>query len=644
MSVARRPPSPYVLPDKPTASFSSISSAASATSAATTRSGGSRLLFGEIDTTTDRSDGYASVCSLVLSDSSTFLRFWLTDHCRNSLISCLNPHDLASLRLVCHDFSVRAASALFADLVISFKPNSFTKPSRMAALDRLGTHVKSLTFNLPHTSDTFLPPLIHPDTGDEFVFTYTPQLFTSASRPPKYGDPATTDILTRQYPPLFHAATNVSAFVRALSAFVNLSHLTVACTGHDPSFRYRRSTVDFALISLRIAIERNCLNALDTLTLSPIHPSGLLYLSPLLGCGASPSSARRWSRIRHLTIHADTLTPFQKPGEPDQLDLLHAFLRNFKPNLQTLSFRWNGAGAPFPISSLSTSDPPLTGDHPAHAMRSSTSNNDRPLRRLRAPPVRLVFPNLHRLGIENATATAREIAAVLATHAHTLHELDLRHVHLAHGSWDDAFAALAQERAGSARAGPAAESADIPIMLSPSNIASVSNATIGSGNRNAGSASNALINSSGSCNSTAGVSNTTTTTTTTRSCKENLAGVNDTACVTDTLSSTSTNTNRDKDNIPSELFPRPMERLDLAVPSPPRSSATTASNRRNGATSSLILPPTSTSTSTPTFTAASSSSRKSRAPAAAARRVKLGLLGCEEQVRKILRSAGIHWV
>lgn len=46
-------PSTFVLANKPSSSFSSIS-AASATSAATSRSGGSKLLFGEIDTSSDR--------------------------------------------------------------------------------------------------------------------------------------------------------------------------------------------------------------------------------------------------------------------------------------------------------------------------------------------------------------------------------------------------------------------------------------------------------------------------------------------------------------------------------------------------------------------------------------------------------------
>ncbi|TKA62806.1 hypothetical protein B0A55_11248 [Friedmanniomyces simplex] len=179
---------PYVLANKPSSSFSTVSSAASATSAATSRSGGSKLLFGEIDLSSDRSsESYASVCSFVLSDSGTFLKFWLEDKCRDTFLSHLPKDDLASLRLVGHDFGVRAAPALFSDLSITFKTGTFTRPARLAALDRLGFYVKTLRFSVPHTPETFLPPLVEPDTGEELSFTYTPQVTPCAGRP-KYGD------------------------------------------------------------------------------------------------------------------------------------------------------------------------------------------------------------------------------------------------------------------------------------------------------------------------------------------------------------------------------------------------------------------------------------------------------------------------
>ncbi|QIW97440.1 hypothetical protein AMS68_002958 [Peltaster fructicola] len=451
-------PSHY-LAEKPSSSFS-ISSAASATSAGTPRSGGSRLLFGEIDTTSERSaDSYASVCNLVLSDSSTFLRFWLTDECRDPLISLLPASDLANLRLVCHDFSVRAAPALFSDLSITFKPNTFTKPSKQAALQRLGFHVKKLTFNLPHTKETFLPPLIEPETGDELSYTYIPRIQPLAIRQPRYGDWETTEILTRQYPPLFHAATNVDAFVQAFSAFVNLSHLAVACPGYAPSMRYRRSAVDFALTSIRIAVERNCLNSLDTLTLSPVHPGAFVSLTPLLGLGATPASTRRWARIKHLNIHADNLPPDTDNAE--QLKLLQAYLAIFKRNLKSFNFQWNSYKGPLPIHQSRAS---AQTKHPALATpRPSSAPDARP--KPHQWQTGLYFPHLRQLEMENATASAAEISAVVALHKRTLEELNLQAIDLTDGTWEQAFAPLVKMAAKSQKV--TTEVAEIPIMLSP---------------------------------------------------------------------------------------------------------------------------------------------------------------------------------
>ncbi|KAK5111597.1 hypothetical protein LTR85_011826 [Meristemomyces frigidus] len=456
--------SPFVLVEKPSSSFSSVSttSAASATSAASSRSGGNKLLFGEIDTSSDRSSQtYASVCSFVQCDSGTFLKFWLDDKCRDTFLSHLPKKDLASLRLACHDSSVRAAPALFEDLSITFKTSTFTKPARLAALDRLGFYVKTLSFNLPHTSETFLPPLVDPETGAELSYTYTPQIEAPSARRPKYGDAGTTEILTRQYPALFHAATNVPAFIRAFSALINLRHLKVSCPGYDPSTKQRRSIVDFALISLRIAVEQNCLNALDTLAFSPIHPSGLLYLSPLTGYGATPRSASRWSRIRHLTIEADFLpvSAATDNSDPDHFRLLQAYLRPFQANLTTFSFRWSGEKGPLPFRRPVMSSPML-GEHPARREPSDQAQNSVGRRKL---PVPLWFPNLKHVEIEHVATSASEISAFARSHKRTLEEVNLENVELTSGTWDDAFAPLT----ASARRFRRAETADIPIMLSP---------------------------------------------------------------------------------------------------------------------------------------------------------------------------------
>ena len=203
---------------------------------------------------------------------SAFLQFWWTDRTRDTFLSYVQKDDLANLRLACHDFGVRAAPALFEEITINFRASSFSKPTRMAALGCIGQHVQTLKFSIPHGPETFLPPLLDPITGEETTFIYEPYVIAtrdSASRRsiPMYGSWEMTDMLVKQYSPLFHAAANVPSFIRALSAIPNLKHLKVSCPGQEPNQRYRRGIVDYALISLRIAIERCKLPLLDTLSL-----------------------------------------------------------------------------------------------------------------------------------------------------------------------------------------------------------------------------------------------------------------------------------------------------------------------------------------------------------------------------------------
>ncbi|KAK4555922.1 hypothetical protein LTR86_007142 [Recurvomyces mirabilis] len=415
-----------------------MSSAGSATSAPTSRSGGS----------TTASENFASVCSFVLCDSGTFLKFWLEDKCRDTFLSLLPKNDIASLRLACHDFSVRAAPALFSDLSITFKTSTFTRPARIAALDRLGFYVKTLRINLPHTTETFLPPLIEPDTGEELSFTYTPQIHRTDGRHPKYGDLGTTEILTRQYPALFHAATNVPAFIRAFSTFFNLQHLQLSCPGYDPATRYRRSIIDFALISIRIAVERNCLNTLDTLTLSPMHPGSLQYLSPSIGHGATPRSAKVWSRICNLDIMLHSIPSPHGDVPADHTKMLNNYLRNFQPNLTILSSRWLGCKGPLPTAQ------PLSQSSSGHFKLNHPSAKPKAMPALR-------FPSIKSVEMAGVTTTAAEVQSFAAMHKHTIEELKLDDLKFTEGSWDEALSPLTRQ------ARPRTTFADIPIMLSP---------------------------------------------------------------------------------------------------------------------------------------------------------------------------------
>ncbi|MCJ1297303.1 hypothetical protein MMC08_000089 [Hypocenomyce scalaris] len=394
-----------------------------------------------------------------MSPASAFLRFWWTDNIRDTFLSYVPRDELLTLRLACHDFSIRAAPLLFEEITITFRTSTFTKPARMAALARIGHHVRTLLFSMPHGRETFLPPLLNPVTGEETTYVYEPYIQpcrNSASRlsVPKYGSWEMTDLLIKQYSPLFHAAANVPAFVRALSATTNLKHLKVSCPGQEPAQRYRRSAVDYALISLRIAVERTELPVLDTLSLASVHPGAILYLNPNMGFGALPNSAKRWNQIHKLAIHMDS-TPSGPNFPSDHFKLLHSYLQLFTCSLRRLVFRWHGAKGPSPLS-LST-EPSLQVPSPAKACPRRCHLALRPLK----------FQHLHYMELENAVLDATQISCFIVSHRHTILEFNFEDVMLRTGTWDEALAPLTRISGNERWKQKTEEVMDVPLMLSP---------------------------------------------------------------------------------------------------------------------------------------------------------------------------------
>ena len=394
-----------------------------------------------------------------MSTGSAFLQFWWTEKTRNTFLSYVPKDELARFRLACHDFSVRAAPLLFEDLEITFRASIFTKPARMAALDRIGHHVQSLTFTMPHSPETFLPPLLNPITGEEETFIYEPyvqSLKDSASRlsVPTYGSWEMTDLLVKQYSPLFHAAANVPSFIRAFSAIPSLKHLKISCPGQEPEQRYRRSAVDYALISLRIAVERSRLTALDSLSLMSVHPGAVLYLNPILGFGALPNSANRWRQIEKLSIRMDSV-PFGLKSATDHLKMLHSYLQLFTSSLREFKFRWHGPKGPCPLS-LGT-ESCLQNKISALACPRRCHLALRPLR----------FGKLRDMEVENVVLDASQISTFITSHRHTLNEFNFEDTRLRHGTWDDALAPLTRISGSEKWKERSEEVMDVPLMLSP---------------------------------------------------------------------------------------------------------------------------------------------------------------------------------
>lgn len=394
-----------------------------------------------------------------MSPGSAFLRFWWTDKTRDSFLSCVPKEDLAPFRLACHDFGARAAPVLFENISITFRASIFTKPARMAALDRIGVHVRTLKFSMAHSAETFLPPLLDPVTGEETTFIYEPHVQSTkdcASRisAPTYGSWEMTDMLVKQYSPLFHAAANVPSFIRAFSAVPKLKHLKISCPGQESAQRYRRSTVDYALISLRIAVERSRLSALDTLSLIAVHPGAPLYLNPLMGFGVLPNSAKRWRQIRKLTIYMDSI-PLSASSSSDHLKALHSYLQVFSSGLRQFKFRWHGTKGPCPLSlgkesHLQTSSPSLACPRRCH---------------IALCPLR--FERLRDMEVENIVSDASQISSFITTHQKTLRDFNFEDTHLRNGSWDEALAPLTRISGSEKWKEKSEEVMDVPLMLSP---------------------------------------------------------------------------------------------------------------------------------------------------------------------------------
>jgi hypothetical protein len=398
-----------------------------------------------------------------------FLRFWLNDQCRDNLFEHLESDDLANLRLVCHDFSSRAAPRLFESVTSTFKTSTFTKPARIEALGRIGGHVKTFTFHMPHTPDTFLPPIVDPETGAEKQFVYEPQVQNPQNGPakdkaPKYGSWEMQDLLIKQYPPLFHAATNVPAFVAAFSELINLAHLKISCPGYDNAPRHSRSAIDYALISLRIAIERAPLYSLSSLSLHPIHAGGLLYLHPMQGFGSTPSSAKRWGQIRRLSICMDSV-PFSSSSmrvraqSLEHLRILHAYLRTLSRGLTRLFFRWKGERGPSPLSLDREPCMLPVQEECMHPSMRGEVKGPRPLK----------FPRLRYMELENAVMDSTQIADFIHKHRRSLQEFNFEDVKLREGDWDHALEPLTHISGNDRWKRTQEEVMDVPIMLSPIN-------------------------------------------------------------------------------------------------------------------------------------------------------------------------------
>lgn len=370
-----------------------------------------------------------------------FYCLWQDSRIRETLFEVLSKEDICNVRLANSACCNLVTKRLFLRTHLTFTASSFTRQHKIQALSRIGHYIEHLTFSFPHSHATFLPPLIHPESGREISFLYTPHTsMGSVLERPKFANSGLGEILTSQYPPLFHAATNVPSFINAMRYLVNIRHLTIKTPGQDPAERYRRDIVDYALISLRVALERAPVKKLTKLTLSSVHPAAFIYLRPVQGFGCTPSAGRRWKQIRKMHINVDSWDFYGPSPGLDHLKIIQDYLNNFSTSLEKLTFTWHGRKGPCPIALAADPlfAPPRSSQKLFHEVTS-------PMSPLPPAPSRkpVVFRKLRYLGVRNATMNAAQVADLVASHKHCVREFDFENsVLISDGSWDDALAPL----------------------------------------------------------------------------------------------------------------------------------------------------------------------------------------------------------
>lgn len=362
-----------------------------------------------------------------------------------SLTARLSRADLCSLRLASPATCNLLTAPLFRRLTLTFTPSSFTRPSRLAALSRIGHHIHHLTFSLPHSPSTFLPPLLHPTTGRELgPFLYTPHTTTAAARP-TYATPELGEILTAQYPPLFHAACNVPSFLAALGCMTGLRHLTIKTPGQPPEERYRRGVVDYALLSLRIAVERSpAMGGLRKLGLSGVHPGAFQYLVHGPGAmGAGPGAGRRWRQIEALRV---VVEGGGGAVGGDQVKMMEEFVRGVAGGLVRFEWEWRGEGrGPCPLGGFGV----VGGGEGGRKLFNEVTGPMSPLPGVPSGRGGVAMPRLRYMAVRNCTMrSAGELRAVICAHRGTVREFVFENVALMERGrgWEEALNTLTETR------------------------------------------------------------------------------------------------------------------------------------------------------------------------------------------------------
>ena len=354
-------------------------------------------------------------------------------HIRGKIFSYLAAQDIASLRQTSSRIRKEITPTVFRTLKVTFQALTF-HPERVRALGRIGHHVKIFRFVFPHSEETYMPPMLDPETKELISLVYEPSIRNGDLKgASKFGNKMMDALALNNYGIILMSALDSHQFTKCFLSMKNLRTIIISCPGIPLGEPGRRCIVDFALLSLRTAIERSRPPRLRAIHFDPVHLSGVQHLLPgeFSPMRTSTNSPRVWNQIKKLTLKISAWVPLAS-GQGTQLEywthmrFLHRFLENF-PTVKNLSFGWTRESrgiCPLTLDAMPYMSPNQHGG-PSVIV-------DRPLK----------FSKLHNLKLENVAVDSRAFKLFLGRHTTGFREWNLDDVYFASGTLEDALEPL----------------------------------------------------------------------------------------------------------------------------------------------------------------------------------------------------------
>ena len=364
---------------------------------------------------------------------STVRKIFQNKRIRSKIFAQLSPEDIASLRMVSSRVNKTISPAIFKTLTVAFRALTFS-PDRLVSLERIGHHVEAFKFIFAHTEATYMPPMLDPESRKLVTLIHEPRARHDGGRQGHiFGRKRIDAMALHNYGIILMAAVNIHQFTQALSSMKNLRVLIVSCPGTPMGDPGRRCVVDYALWSLRSAVERAGLQNLRRISLDPIHLAGVQYFLPgALAVGSVISSRRVWRQVKKISLTVSAWKELAS-GTPAkykvQLKFLHQFLEYFN-HVEELTFSWTREArwiCPLTLDLLPSRNP-LMASKPAR----DRFIVNRPL----------TFPNLNTLRLENVGMNASDLKSFLSRHTGNFKAWFLEDVYFVHGSLEEALEPL----------------------------------------------------------------------------------------------------------------------------------------------------------------------------------------------------------